>query len=1444
MKVKYIIPVCLLLLSIGAQSQILRPFAARYTNTSVRGNIVYVSNNIITSPAANTSETPPGGTGVNNGNIASYIDADGGTTIFSHATTWKYLANNTRPANWQTVAFNDATWPTGTILTTGRHFGYGDNDEDVCIPYGCNSNICFPTNTCVKYITTLFRKQFTITGLASYSNMQISLYRDDGVVIYVNGTEVTRNNMPGGAVTNATLASAAAPDDGNTAQIITIPTTNFVEGSNTIAVELHQNGSTSTDLSFSLQLSGITANSTFSSSAADLNLATCSQILWAGLYWGASQGNDGTNTTWITGETSVKFKVPGQANYATLTSSQTDYHNGTLVPGLPHTGYRCYTNVTSLLNATSPNGTYWVGDVAGPNGIINGSGGWTLVIAYSNPSEVPRNLTVFDGSAIMNGGDPAMHVAINGFLTPPSGPVSCEIGGVVYDGDRVSVDEFSFKQNSNPLVGTYTNQTPNATSNLNDMWNSTISYKGSVVTSRLPAHANTLGYDADIIDVPNTGNTVLGNNQTSASVRFSAPSENYFIQVLTTSISVYSPSFAMDKGSTDLNGGSLVAGDILRYRINYQNVGNDASTNTIIRDNIPIATTLVPGSIKINGVTKTDASGDDQAHYDFVNRQVVFRLGTGANSTVGGTVASLASGYVEFDVYTAISCEILACGTPTNNVARIDYNGQTSGQSLFDSTGFISNGCLTTGPISNVITGTCFVPRDTLLFNICPSVTVPFPFAAYAGYSFYSGTPFDASTAINPAVNITQSGTYWAYFNSGVGCEDTIRIQIYINPCPDIDDDDDGLPDYLEINNPAALLDHDADGVLNYCDAQYPGFVDITLDGINDNFDPSGDSDNDGTPNFLDGHFTGYVDANNDVVNDNMDKDLDGIPNHLDRDCDNDGIPDVVESYGVDTNGDGKIDNYSDSDADGLSQNVDGNNTGPVSSGTALGALDTDSDGVPNYMDLDSDNDGIPDVVEAFGNDSGNDGKHDGYLDTDGDGYSDLIDGDVGNDDISENSAASLLRNGADGNGDGRTDSWPNKNFDSDLRANPYDVDADGDGVIDLIEAGFADADFNGQIDGAINSDGWNAAVASGGSLNLPNTDATGRVNVYDIDSDDDGIPDNVEGLSTTGYLLPAAADTDSDGLDNSYDNIVGFSGRGIPVNDQESDGTPDYLDNDTDNDGLIDRIEGNDLNLNGYPDENVTLTGVDTDSDGLDDRFDNNNSNVEATSARMGNGGTTTGDPTPGSITPVQRTATAFSCPFERDWRCIYYVLNCELISFQAILRSPEVKLDWSVFCEQEAEHFEIERSIDRINFISVSSVAGRPTVNATENYFTVDHVSGINAENIYYRLRTFLRNGRVSLSKIIIVRLNSGPVTDVQVLPNPVKDYLQLQVTSNKALPAEVIIINSSGAVVQKYSHQIQAGSSSLSFARTALLPNGTYYVRFIAGETILTRKFNLLK
>lgn len=723
--------------------------------------------------------------------------------------------------------------------------------------------------------------------------------------------------------------------------------------------------------------------------------------------------------------------------------------------------------------------------------------------------------------------------------------------------------------------------------------------------------------------------------------------------------------------------------------------------------------------------------------------------------------------------------------------------------------------------------------------NICAGIAVTLSqvggtLGTNASWEWFSGSCGSAVIGTSPTLIVSPSTPTTYYVRATGDCNVTPCVPVSIFISCDIDKDKDGIPDFVESYMPAALADHNGNGIINAYDPAYPGFVDNNNDFINDNFQADGDSDGDGIPNYLDTDFPGRVDVNGDGVDDRFDMDLDGIINMLDLDSDNDGIPDVVEAGGVDVNGDGKIDNYTDTDNDGLSQNVDKNNTGAYNSGVGLGSIDLDGDGVPNAIDRDSDNDGIPDVAEVFGADVNNDGIIDGFTDVNGDGISDNI-----------LLANALLRTGPDVNNDGKADSYPEKNMDRDGRPNPYDLDSDGDGIVDVVEAGFPDTDFNGFIDGPKGADGWSIAVNNMPALVLTNTDGRGKPDYLDIDSDDDGIPDNIEGQSTAGYKLPTYLDVDNDGIDNAYDLTPynnTYGGSGIIPYDKDGDGTPDYKDLDTDNDGALDIYEGNDYNFNGMGDENVTLLLTDADDDGLDDRFDSLNVSTKyfkGTSYNMGNGGSTSGDPVPGSRCTVQKFNPAQT---DRDWRYIGYVLPVQMLNFNAILQTnDQVLLHWNIFTSAKIGSVEVQRSTDNVNFMSVYLSNTEVPVNESVSFSTVDNITEIYSTILFYRIKVTAKTGEVTYSNIDIVRLLK-PRAEMTISPNPAHDFVIVHVASETQFIGTIRLIDNLGKVVLLQKQKFEKGSNNVQLSNLARFAKGTYSLQVALEKALLTKKLIL--
>lgn len=453
--------------------------------------------------------------------------------------------------------------------------------------------------------------------------------------------------------------------------------------------------------------------------------------------------------------------------------------------------------------------------------------------------------------------------------------------------------------------------------------------------------------------------------------------------------------------------------------------------------------------------------------------------------------------------------------------------------------------------------------------------SLPNPYTSGQQVTWYAAFDVAAGGTAKLEYQATIPDTDGTYQNSVTAHIDDVQIDTTV-------DDTDDEP--ASVNVFVGEVDTDGDGINDPSDncptVSNAGQTDTDNDGDGDACD--GDDDNDGTADGSDcasldntkWRNQAYPDADGDGVrnstelesvdcfgnsapsgstlNTNGPDNCPAVSNADQSDADNDGQGDACDD---------SDDNSSDNDGDGIADAED--NCPSISNASQT---DTDGDGEGDACDIDDDNDGINDEDEGSG-DTDNDGIPDSQdEDADNDGIPDEDEGtnDTDNDGIPNNKDEDSDNDGIPDEEEGGSDS------DGDNAPDSTDQDSDNDGLPDIIE---------GNID----------------------TDEDGIPDYLDEDSDDDGIPDRIESQLTEDFQPPSGSDSDGDGIDDAYDPDNG--GSTPPITDTDGDEIPDYIDDDSDNDGIPDITEGHDHDDDGIPD--TVPSGEDSDNNGIDDAFD-----------------------------------------------------------------------------------------------------------------------------------------------------------------------------------------------------------------------------------------------
>ena len=155
---------------------------------------------------------------------------DDSTILVDDDATWAYhWSTDAVSADWTQTSYDDSSWSRGTAP-----IGYGTADLGTTLKPGTPKT---------RPLTTYARTTFTVADPTAIGGVNVAVTADDGAVVYVNGTEVVRQRMNDGAVTAGTYASASVttPSARADRQLVFVPASQLVAGTNTLAVETHLN---------------------------------------------------------------------------------------------------------------------------------------------------------------------------------------------------------------------------------------------------------------------------------------------------------------------------------------------------------------------------------------------------------------------------------------------------------------------------------------------------------------------------------------------------------------------------------------------------------------------------------------------------------------------------------------------------------------------------------------------------------------------------------------------------------------------------------------------------------------------------------------------------------------------------------------------------------------------------------------------------------------------------------------------------------------------------------------------------------------------------------------------------------------------------------------------------------------------------------------------------
>lgn len=181
--------------------------------------------------------------------------------------------------------------------------------------------------------------------------------------------------------------------------------------------------------------------------------------------------------------------------------------------------------------------------------------------------------------------------------------------------------------------------------------------------------------------------------------------------------------------------------------------------------------------------------------------------------------------------------------------------------------------------------------------------------------------------------------------------------------------------------------------------------------------------------------------------------------------------------------------------------------------------------------------------------------------------------------------------------------------------------------------------------------------------------------------------------------------------------------------------------------------------------------------------------------------------------------------------------ILQKNLVDFSGMRIAGAIRLDWQVLNSPVVEYFDIEKSVDGINYVIAGRVGADHMLN---RYSFVDPITDPGLRYLYYRIRIRETSGVYRYSQVLRIPLQNSAINTVALYPNPVKAELQLEINASGDNPVQVHVYDLTGKMIGSLERTVHKGFNRIALDGMADKPEGIYVAVIIVGKEIFNQKF----